>query len=113
LEKAYVAEKIEPETLVASLDSVGIYDPVDVAFLIAALDVLREWGVSAPTMTERVTEAQKDEPASEKQLAFIGKLCDEQNVARPDQPLTKEQASTVITALQNKSYDAEQWLVPF
>ena len=53
LEKAYVAGRIEPDALTAALEAVGISDPVDTAFLLAALDVLREWGVEAPTMTER------------------------------------------------------------
>jgi hypothetical protein len=112
LEKAYVAGKVEPEALVASLEAVGISDPVDTAFLLASLDVLREWGVSAPTMTERVAEA-KMEPASDKQWALIRRLCEEKAVPVPDQALTKAQASEAITAIQNGSYDPEKWAVPF
>jgi hypothetical protein len=53
LEKAYVAGQIEAPDARERLDDCGISDPVDIAFLFSALDVLREWGVSAPTMTER------------------------------------------------------------
>ena len=113
LEKAYVAGKIEPDAMTTALEAVGISDPVDTAFLLAALDVLREWGVSAPTLTERVTEA-KVEPASQKQWDYIHKLCEEKNTTPPGgRPLTKALASQVIEQLQNGKYDPEAWLVPF
>jgi hypothetical protein len=58
LEKAYVAGEIEErEDFARALGSFGVTDTVDIVFLLSALDVLREWGVSAPTMTERVIEA--------------------------------------------------------
>jgi hypothetical protein len=115
LEKAYVAGAIEPEAMVAALEAVGISDPVDTAFLLAALDVLREWGVAAPTMSERVAEA-KDEPASSKQLNYMTRLLVEKGVGhddRPDGPFTKEQASEIINALQAGTYDPAKYRVPF
>ena len=67
LEKAYVAGSIEAPDLENALQGCGISDPVDLSFLVSALDVLREWGVAAPTMTERVArENGEPEPAAAK-----------------------------------------------
>jgi len=113
LEKAYVAGQLDPETMTAALEACGISDPVDLSFLLASLDVLREWGVSAPNMTERVAET-KREPMSDKQLQYIWRLCDEKRLERPDtMGLTKEKASELIDSLQNGTYDPEKWSVPF
>jgi len=112
LEKAYVAGKIEPDAMTEALAGVGISDPVDTAFLLAALDVLREWGVAAPNLTERVTEA-KVEPASEKQWALIRRLCSEKGVPEPDTTLTKATASQVIDEIQKGTYDPAKHSVPF
>lgn len=112
LEKAYVAGQVDAETFTAGLESCGISDPIDVSFLLCSLDVLKEWGVAAPTMSERVTTA-KVEPASDKQWALIRRLCSEQNVPEPDTSLTKAQASQVIDELQAGTYDAQKWAVPF
>ena len=113
LEKAYVAEQVDEREMRASLAALGISDPVDIGFLLAALDVLREWGVSAPTMTERVTEA-KDEPASQKQLDYIESLMQGRDPEHiPDGPLTKAQASEVIDTIQKGTYDPAKWRVPF
>jgi len=72
LEKAYVAGHIEAEALPERLASFGVNDPTDVAFLLAALDVLKEWGVPAPTMGERVAR-ENGEPkrATEAQVSYI------------------------------------------
>jgi hypothetical protein len=110
MEKAYVAEQCDAVTFTAALDGFGIKDPVDTVFLVAALDVLREWGVSAPTMTERVVEEQ---PATEKQLDYLRKLAEEKGAPVPDKPLTKATASEAINELQNGTYDPEKWCVPF
>jgi hypothetical protein len=112
LEKAYVAGQIDEETMAERLKGCGITDSVDIDFLTVSLNVLREWGVSAPTMSERVAEA-KVETASDKQWALIRRLCEEKAVPVPDQALTKAEASEAITAIQNGSYDPEKWAVPF
>jgi hypothetical protein len=123
LEKAYVAGKLDPRedtpeamsaeaALASQLHKIGISDPVDVSFLASALDVLREWGVSAPNLTERVTEA-KVEPASQKQWDYIHKLCEEKHTTTPGGVLTKAQASQAIEQLQSGKYDPESWNVPF
>jgi hypothetical protein len=115
LEKAYVAGAIESEAMVAALESAGISDPVDTAFLLSALDVLKEWGVAAPTMTERVArENGEPEKASDKQLQLIFDLCKRKNVPAPDLiGLTKPKASELIDSLNDGSYDPAKWTVPF
>ena len=113
LEKAYVAGQIDGEQFSDKLELAGISDPIDIAFLICSLDVLREWGVQAPTMTERVAEA-KDEPMTGKQQQYLLKLAREKNVhMRPGfEGMTKQQASEAIEQLQSGVYD-EQTDVPF
>jgi hypothetical protein len=110
LEKAYVAEAIDDERFLVELTKCGLTDPVDKAFLVSSLDVLREWGVSAPTMSERVVEEQ---PATDKQLDYLRKLAEEKGAPVPDKPLTKATASEAINELQNGTYDPEKWCVPF
>jgi hypothetical protein len=125
LEKAYVAGELDPDPdddeamsargyLVMRLEDCGMRDPVDIAFLLAALDVLREWGVSAPTMSERVTEA-KDEKATKGQLDYITDLTKRLVVDPPEfmEALTKEQASAIIERLKAGTYKAEEYRVPF
>jgi hypothetical protein len=43
LEKAYVAGHVESEQLTETMIACGVTDHVDLAFLLASLDVLREW----------------------------------------------------------------------
>jgi len=114
LEKAYVAGQVEAETMTASLEACGITDPIDLAFLLSSLDVLREWGVAAPTMSERVArEDASQQPASDKQRDYIAKLCEEKQLERPDEPLSKAEASEIIDAIQKGTYDPAKWRVPF
>jgi hypothetical protein len=115
LEKAYVAGAIESEAMVAALESVGISDPVDTAFLLAALDVLKEWGVQAPNLTERLArENGEPEKASDKQRQLILDLCRRKEVPAPDLAgLTKPKASELIDSLNDGSYNPAAWSVPF
>ena len=114
LEKAYVAGELEGESFTGALAAFGISDPIDVAFLLAALDVLREWGVQAPTMTERVAEERK---ASEGQVKFIQDLLQRGNFtphAEADlRAMRFEEASALIDALKKGTYDPELDDVPF
>jgi hypothetical protein len=98
-----------------AMEACGITDAVDRAFLIASLDVLKEWGVAAPTMSERVArENGEPEKASDKQTGLIATLCKRHNQPVPDVPgLTKAQASEIIDALDKGTYDPEKWQVPF
>jgi len=124
LEKAYVAGQLDPGDdptaltaegqLVARLHACGITDPVDTAFLAASLDVLREWGVQAPTMTERV-EQQKS--ASQRQADYIIELLQKGGHAPLNEMdvrhLTSSAASKLIGQLKDGSYKPEEWDVPF
>jgi hypothetical protein len=114
LEKAYVAGAIQAERFTDELESCGISDPVDVAFLLCSLRVLREWGVAAPTMSERVAETKNDR-ATKGQLDFISDLCKRLVVDPPEamESLTKEQASAIIERLKAGTYKAEEYRVPF
>lgn len=109
LQKAYHAGQLDAETCVTKLNACGITDPVDIGLLVANLDVLREHGAELPAEPKPTT----DEPASDKQLAYIAKLCDEKGVVAPDPPLSKAQASEIIDQLQAGSYDPDKWTVPF
>jgi hypothetical protein len=112
LEKAYVAGQ---EGVFYGIGYAARFEPSDCGFRVhvfVALDVLREWGVSAPTMSERITEAQKDEPASQKQLDWIAKLVGDKGWPMPE-GLSKEKASQAIDELQAGTYDPEQWELPF
>lgn len=118
LEKAYVAGHIDAEHLSAALEAAGISDPIDIAFLLSALDVLREWGVPAPNMAERVAR-ENGEPkrASASQVSFIVDLLKRGNhgpLAEDDlRALPFERASELISALKDGTYKAEDWDVPF
>jgi hypothetical protein len=118
LEKAYVAGAIEAEPMAEAMEACGITDAVDRAFLIASLDVLKEWGVTAPTMTERVArENGEPKKATEGQAKFIMDLLARGNhaaLAEQDiRALTFDRASALIDALKAGSYDPAEWDYPF
>jgi hypothetical protein len=116
LEKAYVAEQIDDVDMIAKLQGVGISDPVDTAFLLASLDVLREWGVAAPNMTERITDAAAKQ-ATEGQVSYIIDLLKKGGhgpLAEGDlRGMSFERASTLIDELKKGTYDESRWDVPF
>lgn len=109
LQKAYVAGQIEAEPMVSKLALAGITDPVEIAHLLATLDVLKEWGAPPPVETN----GKQDEPITERQKEFLTKLVHEKQVPYPDKALTKERASEAINELQAGTYDPDKWTVPF
>jgi hypothetical protein len=118
LEKAYVAGAIEAEPMIGAMESCGITDAVDRAFLIASLDVLKEWGVTAPTMTERLArENGEPKKATEGQVSYIVDLLKRGNHGPLDEgdlrALTFDRASQLIDALKSGSYKPDEWDVPF
>lgn len=118
LEKAYVAGVIEAEPMIEAMESCGITDAVDRSFLIASLDVLKEWGVAAPTMTERVArENGAPKKVTEGQVSYIIDLLKKGNhgpLAEQDvRALTFDRASTLIDSLKAGTYNADEWDVPF
>jgi hypothetical protein len=118
LEKAYVAEAVDTEDFRAGLHSCGISDDIDISFLTHALDVLREWGVTAPTMSERVArENGEPKKATEGQVSYIidllkkgqhGPLSEADLRAMPF-----DRASELIDCLKTGNYDPKAWDVPF
>lgn len=112
VEKQYAAGKLEADDVRAKLADIGLTDDVDADRLIAALDLIREYGAALPS--EPTNGAGKPpEKASDAQLALIARLVSEKNVAGPDLPITKAQAHEIIDGLKNGSYDPATWRVPF
>jgi hypothetical protein len=112
LSKAYVGGTVDQETLFGILDGIGLRDGVDQGLLLASLEVVKSLGGEAPKAAG-THEPKPEEPASEKQLAYIADLANERGAVAPDGPLTKEQASKIIEQLKAGSYVADEWSVPF
>jgi hypothetical protein len=112
LSKAFVAGKIDAEGLAAQLDAIGLRDDVDQGLLIDSLTVVKALGGEAPKAAG-AHEPKPNEPASERQTAYIKALADERGVIAPDGPLTKEQASKAIEQLKAGTYVVDEWVVPF
>jgi hypothetical protein len=111
LERGYVAGLVDAETMTAQLDAIGCADVIERAQLLAALDVLREWGATAPA---EPNGSRPPKPASEPQRRLIGRLADGRGFPAPDLAgVTSAHASEIITQLQNGTYDPERWALPF
>lgn len=114
LGKRYMAGTLgEDQTPEGVLASVGLNDPTDTAYQIAAWDFLKESGAEPPEEAKPARDAPDQQPATDKQLAFIAKLADGKGVVGPELPLSKERASECIEQLQNGSYDPDKWNPPF
>jgi hypothetical protein len=113
VEKAYVAGQLDVEAATARLTDCGITDPVDLAYLLASLDVLKEWGAAVPA------EPNGAEPkkATEGQVKYALDLFKGRSypaLAEQDvRGLTAERASELIEALKGGSYNPDVWDVPF
>lgn len=110
MQKAYLRGSFTRAQVEAGLDEIGCTDTTDTALFLAALDVMRQLGTEPPTNGKPAPEAQ---PASDKQLTLIKTLADEKGFIPPDGALTKQQASQVITAMQDGTYNADKWTAPF
>lgn len=111
LERAYLAGIVDSDTIEHDLNAIGATDKIEQGQLFAALDVLREYGASAPS---EQTNAGQPAAASKAQLGLIGRLRAERGMEPHDFPgLTKDNASEIITALQRGTYDPAQWEAPF
>jgi hypothetical protein len=113
VEKAYVAGQLDAESASARLNECGITDPVDLAYLLASLDVLKEWGAAVPA------EPNGAEPkkATEGQIKYALDLFKGRSypaLAEQDiRALTSDRASQLIEALKGNSYNPDEWDVPF
>lgn len=113
LEKQYAAGKLEPEDVRDKLVAVGLTDDVDADRLIAALDLIRDYG--APLPSEPTNGVEKPpEKATQAQRDLIKRLVVEKQVPAPDyEPLTKQDAHAIIDALKSGTYDPAKYSVPF
>jgi hypothetical protein len=113
VEKQYAAGKLEPDAVREKLTAIGLTDDVDADRLIAALDLIREYGAALPSEPVNGAAAKGPEPATDAQLALVADLVKRKNVAAPDLPLTKTDAHEIIDTLKAGTYDAAKWTVPF
>lgn len=112
LSKAFVAERIDEDGLLANLDAIGLRDDVDQGLLVEALTIVKSLGGEAPKPAG-TNEPKQAEPASPNQLSYMRDLADKRGTVAPDGPLTKEQASKVIEQLKAGTYNADEWTAPF
>lgn len=114
LGKVYVRGTVERDAVIEQMDAMGCSDVTDRDALLAAWDVLRDYGAALPAERTNGTAAKpEDEKATDAQLKLIRKLCDERAVPYPGEPITKAQAHEIIDTLKAGTYDADKWSVPF
>lgn len=122
MQRAYLAGTLDVDdlalenthgTMVSLMDRIGCTEQVEQMHLLAALEALRGFGVQGPKESPSPKPDGESEPATAAQWTFVRKLADERQAVAPDGPLTKEQASRVITELKAGTYDADAWTVPF
>lgn len=111
LEKQYVAGTMEVQPFCEWLDAMGCRDVIEQGQLLAAMNALKQFGVAPQPTNGKPDPA--TEPASQKQLDYLAKLANEKGVIAPDGPLTKAKASEAISALQNGTYNADDYCAPF
>lgn len=110
LEKAFVRDVLNESDFLAKLDEIGATDVADQGQLLACLHVLKEQGQTEPAYTER----RKTEKPTAAQAGYIARLADERGFPAPDLAgVNREQASEIITSLQNGTYDPAKYDVPF
>jgi hypothetical protein len=113
MEKQIVAGKLDDEKARVHMNTLGLSDTVDQDRLLFALAVIRDYGAQLPSEPTNGGEPKPPESASDAQLALIADLVKRKNVPAPDLPLTKVDASAIISSLQAGTYDPSKWSVPF
>ena len=98
--RAFVAGTMDDSDLLDTLDSIGLTDKTEQVYLLAALQVERQLGVTPQTNGAVPRPAALDEPATKAQLDFIAKLADDKGRVVNTDGMTKAQASQVIEALK-------------
>ena len=113
MQKAYVRGSYETaEQFLSDAERIGCTDKTDLDLLVNALDTLRLFGSDTPA-TPQEARTGDNEPASDRQVAYIAKLADERGTTAPDYRLTKDQAHKVIDQLKAGTYNPDEWTVPF
>jgi hypothetical protein len=114
MEKQYVAERLDGEQARVIMDEIGLTDDVDQDHLVAALDVIRDYGAALPAEGKPNGEPRKPEPMSAAQGTYIDKLWTERGGKPGDKPittgLTKAGASKLIEQLTRASSTAQTLL---
>lgn len=98
--KAFVSDGINETDLLETLDAIGATDKADQGYLLASLHALRAFGAPAPNGTIAPKPSGDTEPASEAQWTLIRRLADDRKMIAPVGPLTKAEASELITKLK-------------
>jgi hypothetical protein len=115
VEKQYAAGKLEADDVRTKLADIGLTDDVDADRLIAALDLIREYGAALPSEPTNGA-AKPPEKASDAQVRLVQKmLAERQQVPLAEQDirnLTKGRASQLIDAIGAGTYDPNEWDVP-
>ena len=113
VEKQYAAGKLEADAVREQLDAIGLSDTVDVDRLLAALDLIRDYGATLPGEPAPSNGKPETEKATDAQLTLIARLVKEKQQPPPDGPLTKAEAHEIIDTLKAGTYDAGRWHAPF
>jgi hypothetical protein len=113
MEKQYVAGKLTSEQFSEQLTGIGLTDDVDADRLVWALNVIRDYGAALPSEPTNGTRSPETDKATDAQLALIADLVQKHKLTAPDLPLTKADASAIITDMKAGTYDAAKWAVPF
>jgi len=113
VEKQYAAGKLEREQVREQLDTIGLSDTVDVERLLAALDLIRDYGATLPGEPAATNGKPETEKATDAQLTLIARLVKDKQQPPPDGPLTKAEAHEIIDTLKAGTYDAGRWHAPF
>lgn len=105
LEKEFVRSQeddadVRAIALREALGLIGLPDRTDADALIACLEVLRVTGGALPAEPTGNGGPKPDEPATNAQWTLIKRLCDERQIAAPDGPLTKAEASEAIERIK-------------
>ncbi len=88
------------EAMAELLDSIGCTDRVEQGQLLAALEALRGFGVQGEGKPSPNGSQGESEAATDAQWKLLRRLSDERGRVAPDGPLTKTEASNLITALK-------------
>ena len=117
-EKRLVAGQMEPEDFRDVLVRIGLPEEVDGGYLVAALELIRDYGAAVPG-EPRANGEQAKEPATDAQRARIKRDLDKlhggdaaQSISS-EPSLTKAQASTIIDTISKGTFELEKWYVPF
>ena len=117
VEKQYAAGKLEADAVREKLTAIGLTDDVDADRLLAALDLIREYGAALPAEPTPNGEPRKPETMTAAQGAYIDKLWSERGGKPGDKPittgLTKADASRLIEQLKTDTYNVADWDIPF